>query len=313
MQWQTDREVHPEVPRRPIAARKEVRLGRDQYHALGVELLSDTAKAGHPAWSIVPVKAPPRSSSLVVMPVVNDPIGRLDDLDLRGGEDGNACLMRLSEIWPAAPVLRGIFADGRVRGIVTSLLGRDPLYDHHFPPVTEPGHRHGDNLHQDAIFNPRPFAFDVRISIFPQETTRAMGGTLFVPGSHFRRVNEGDIHRYQHLRGQEQITCPAGTFVIWHNNLWHSGRTNRSTERRMMFKLRLQPRERQYRTWDLTDLGDPEVDWILDTPEPWHGGDARIEIMQRRALFRYLSDELPRAGAAHFAHYWDRAAEPLER
>lgn len=221
--------------------------------------------------------------------------------------------MRLSEIWPEAPALRGIFADPRVLGIVTSLVGADPIYDHHFPHVTQPGHRHGENLHQDAIFDPRPFAFDIQISIFPQETTQAMGGTLIVPGSHFRRVNEGDIHRYQHLRGQQQIVCPAGTFVVWHNNLWHSGRTNRSTERRTMFKLRLQPRERQYRTWALGDAGDPEIDRILDTPEPWHGVDGRIEVMQRRALFRYLSGELPGPQAAHFAHYWDRAVEPLGR
>jgi hypothetical protein len=214
----------------------------------------------------------------------------------------------LAEAWPQAPQLRAIFREPRFEGVVTSLLGDDPIYDHHFPHVTEPGQRHGDNLHQDAIRDARHFAFDVQISIFPESTTLAMGGTLIVPGSHLRRVNEADIVRYQHIVGQEQIVCPAGTVIFWHNNLWHSGRTNHSAARRMMFKVRLQPRARQHRTWDLGDLDDPEVDRILSEPEPWHGVDGRIEIMNRFALFRYMSGRNPGPSSPHFAHYFERTA-----
>jgi len=214
--------------------------------------------------------------------------------------------IRLSEAWPNAPKLRALFGEPRMRGVLQSLLGKDPIYDHHYPHVTEPGHRQGDNLHQDAIRDVRRFQFDVQISIFPEETTREMGGTLIVPGSHLRRVNEADIVRYQHILGQEQIVCPAGTVIFWHNNLWHSGRSNRSQQRRMMFKVRLQPSGPQKKTWDLGDLEDPEIDRILGKPEPWHGVDGRMEIMNRYALFQYLSGRKPGPEAPHFAHYLER-------
>jgi hypothetical protein len=225
--------------------------------------------------------------------------------DVDSGRDVRGCRYgtRLSEAWPDAPGIRAIFSDERVRGIVESLVGPDPIYDHHYPHVTNPGQRIGENLHQDAVYDPRRFAFDVQISIFPQDTRPEMGGTLIVPGSHLRRVNEGDIIRYQHILGEEQIVCPAGTVVVWHHNLWHSGRSNRSTERRVMFKVRLQPRERQFRVWDVADLNDPEIDEILGRTEPWHGVDGRIEVLNRFALFHALSGRPPGASAPHFAHY----------
>ena len=232
--------------------------------------------------------------------------GLLADVASGGHAEGCHYGMRLSEAWPRAQAIRDIFNEPRMLGVITSLLGDDPIYDHHYPHVTEPGQRCGDNMHQDAVYDTRQFAFDIQISIFPQETTLEMGGTLILPGSHLRRVNEGDLVRYQHVTGQEQIVCPAGTVVFWHHNLWHSGRSNRSGSRRMMFKVRLQPSARQYRTWNLDDLDDPEVYRILDQTEPWHGVDGRIEVMNRLALFRYLSGEEPGASAPHFGHYLSR-------
>jgi hypothetical protein len=228
--------------------------------------------------------------------------------DVESGRDARGCRygMPLSEAWPEAAAVRAIFSDDRVSGIVESLLGRDPIYDHHYPHVTNPGQRVGENLHQDAVYDPRRLAFDIQISIFPQETRPEMGGTLIVPGSHLRHVNEADIARYQHIVGEEQIVCPAGTVVVWHHNLWHSGRSNRSSERRTMFKVRLQPRERQFRTWDVSDLGDPEIEEILGRAERWHGVDGRIEVLNRFALFHALSGSALGPSAPHFAHYLER-------
>jgi hypothetical protein len=211
--------------------------------------------------------------------------------------------MPLAGAWSGSGPLHDIFAGERLHGVLTSLLGKDPVYDHHHPHITEPNQRVGDDLHQDAVTDPRPFSFDLQLSIFPRETTREMGGTLIVPGSHMRRVNERDIQRYQHIMGQEQIVCPAGTVVVLHHNLWHSARSNRSGERRLMFKLRLQPRKPAFRTWDTSDLDDPEIDQILGRPEPWHGVEGRAEIMNRYRLFHHLSGRVPGAEAPHFAHY----------
>src|SRR5690606_15931007 len=117
---------------------------------------------------------------------------------------------------------------------------------------------------------------------------------------------ERDIMRYQNIVGQEQMASPAGTAVFWDNNLWHSARSNDSVRDRTMFKVRLAPRVRQSRTWDLSDRGDSEIFRILDRVEPWHGVDGRIEVMNRIELFRYLSGKEPGLSAPHFGHYLDR-------
>lgn len=59
-----------------------------------------------------------------------------------------------------------------------------------------------------------------------------------MPGSHLRRINESDTGRYQNLRGQDRLVCPAGTVVFLHHGLWHGGRRNDSDTMRYMFKIR---------------------------------------------------------------------------
>ena len=102
-------------------------------------------------------------------------------------------------------------------------------------------------------------AFDVQLMYYPQEVTLEMGGTLSVPGSHLRRTNESDTGRYQNLRGQTRLTCPAGTVVFLHHGIWHGGRKNDSAIDRYMFKIRFNPTVRQVRLWDLEDLYDEQV------------------------------------------------------
>lgn len=72
----------------------------------------------------------------------------------------------------------------------------------------------GPNLHQDAEFDPRFTSFDIQISIFFHDVPANMGGTLFVPGTHLRRVRERAPRRYHYVCGQKQTVCPAGTVVL---------------------------------------------------------------------------------------------------
>lgn len=76
-----------------------------------------------------------------------------------------------------------------------------------------------------------------------------------------------------------------------------------------MFKVRLQPRARQFRTWDLSDLDSPEIGPILSHTEPWHGVDGRMETLQRLALWRALSGALPKGEIPHYGQYLDRHVE----
>ena len=84
-----------------------------------------------------------------------------------------------------------------------------------------------------------------------------MGGTLSVPGSHLRRINESDTGRYQNLRGQTRLVCPAGTVVFLHHGIWHGGRRNDSDTRPLHVQDPLQPdRAARSGLWDTADLAD---------------------------------------------------------
>ncbi|WOO43352.1 phytanoyl-CoA dioxygenase family protein [Rubellicoccus peritrichatus] len=180
----------------------------------------------------------------------------------------------------------------RMQGTIESLVGANPRFDHFATHLTPAGTRKGTDLHQDAEYDRRPHAFDIQISIFPTDVTEAMGGTLFVPGTHFRRVYVGDIRRYQNVVGQVQTVCKAGTVVFWHHNLWHSARSNLSDLDRYMLKLRINPSVKQERLWDTTsDSDSPGLFDVLQKELPWQGNDGRMEIMQRIKLWRYLTGD----------------------
>ncbi len=177
-----------------------------------------------------------------------------------------------------------------VAGAVRSLVGPGATVDHHAVHVREPREGAAQHLHADAIIDTRPDAFDVQLMYFPHEVTAEMGGTLLVPGSHLRRTNESDTGRYQNLRGQVRLTCPAGTVLLLHHGIWHGGRRNDSDVRRYMFKIRLNPTVPQVRLWDTTDLDDPAVVAELDTTFGWYEqATGRLEIFNRVKLWRSLT------------------------
>ena len=206
---------------------------------------------------------------------------------------------------PAVPYgtpLAATFAEGsfgqrlvrlpEVAGAVRSLVGPDPTVDHHAVHIRRAGEGRAQNLHADAIIDVRPDAFDVQLMYYPHEVTLEMGGTLAVPGSHLRRINESDIGRYQNLRGQTRLTCPAGTVVFLHHGIWHGGRRNDSAVDRYMFKIRFNPTVRQVRLWNTDDLQDERVAAELATYFPWYEtATRRLEIYNRVQLWRALTGD----------------------
>lgn len=211
-----------------------------------------------------------------------------------------------NSIWRNEPLtIAKIFRLPQMQGIIQSLVGPNPRYDHHFPHLTKAGTRHGENLHQDAEYDPRFETFDIQISFFATDVTPESGGTLFVPGSHFRRVHESSIKRYQNIVGQEQCVCKAGTIIVWHQNIWHSARSNLTSADRFMFKLRLNPTVKQQLLWDTEDLNDPLIDRILQKSFNWHGRSVRVEEMNRVKLWRHLTNQ-PEYDLPLWSAYWRR-------
>ncbi len=219
----------------------------------------------------------------------------------------------LAQCYPADSAVTQLLALPVVRGAIESLVGVNPRFDHHFLHVTFPPEFFAErgipnvsqHTHQDSTIDTRR-AFDVQMMYYPHAVTAEMGGTRFIPGTHLRIVSEAAVARYQNVRGQQHVVCPAGTLLFLHHGIWHGGGVNRSDRLRYMFKIRMNPTVRQLRLWDTTDLPndhhrqrpifllkeapDPtHVHTILTTPEPWFEADTgRLEYLNRIRLWRYL-------------------------
>ncbi|MGI5289551.1 phytanoyl-CoA dioxygenase family protein [Nonomuraea polychroma] len=202
--------------------------------------------------------------------------------------------------FPEGSFARRLVQVPAVAGALRSLVGPDPTVDHHAVHVREPRGGEAQPLHADAIIDTRMDAFDVQLMYYPREVTADMGGTLVVPGSHLRRTNESDTGRYQNLRGQTRLTCPAGTVMLLHHGIWHGGRRNDSDQRRYMFKIRFNPTVPQVRLWDTSDLADPAVVAELSRRFPWYElATGRLEIHNRVRLWRAMT-----ADPAFDIDYW---------
>jgi len=180
-----------------------------------------------------------------------------------------------------------VFRHPPVAGIIESLVGSDSIFDLHALHVLPP--RCGaSNWHQDAVIDPKAH-FDLQLLYFPHDTPRETGGTMLLPGSHFRQINVFEVGRYQNFVGQVQTVCPAGTILALHHGIWHCSQANHTDGQRLMFKIRLAATEPQVRLFDTRDLDDPEVADILAREPFWAGTDSRLEIIHRARLWRLLS------------------------
>lgn len=243
---------------------------------------------------------------------VNDAV--MAEID-KGGIAAAPAGTPLSQCYPEPSAIGHLVRMPEIQGIIQSLVGPDPLFDHQAIHVRQPNEGQAQGMHGDSIIDTR-MHFDIQLMYFPHDVPLAMGGTLLVPGSHFRRINEMDIARYQNFIGQIPMVCKAGSVLVLHHGIWHCGRQNQTDQRRYMFKIRLNPRVRQLRLWNTDDLtaeqgkhkaiftrdtnAVEDVQTILAKMEPWfEDGAGRLEIVNRIKLWRFLT------GDQNFdVHYW---------
>ena len=213
----------------------------------------------------------------------------------------------LNECYPAPSAIGEYLRLPRIRGIIESLVGANPRFDHDFTHHILAGATYAQPLHVDAITDSPDPTFDVQLFWFPRDVAPGEGGTRFVPGSHLRRVRSSGLDRYQHIAGEQQFAGPAGTVVVFHHRLWHAGQPNPGTGDRWMHKIRLNPTVAQVRLWntdDLAELHNPPSDHvfarmlpdsvaqILRGMQPWMSiTDYRNEQVQRAKLWRYLTGD----------------------
>ncbi len=216
----------------------------------------------------------------------------------------------VSQAFPQDHPLSKILAQPVVAGTLKSLMGTNPIFDHHHVHMTFPNRSRVQTNHQDSTIDLRSKNFDIQMIYFPHEVNNKMGGTRYIPGTHLRTVHESQIARYQNIRGQIRVTCPAGTIIFFHHGIWHGGGKNTSDVPRIMYKLRLQPSGSQSLQWDTSDLteerikswqrpifhafGKREEDDVpskLMSHEPWFDNTSRLEYMNRIRFWRTLLND----------------------
>jgi len=181
----------------------------------------------------------------------------------------------------------------KVQGLIRSLVGPNPLYNHHGPHITPTCQLRGPDTHQDSVIDFREDYFDIQLSLFADDTPDEMGRTLLMPRMHFRNVQTSEITVYQHMRGKVWATCPAGTIYVWNTRVWHGARCNHTDtdHDRYMYKLCLNSTSPQVRYFDTSDLDDPAIGDILNTHHGWEGNEHRYKLMQRVKLWRFVSGQ----------------------
>ncbi len=198
----------------------------------------------------------------------------------------------LDAAFPVGTFVRELIDLPVVAGAIQSLVGPSPNIDHHAVHVRPPRGGEAQNMHGDAILDTRRDAFDAQLMYYPREVTLEQGGTLSVPGTHLRRINQTGIGRYQNLAGQTRLTCPAGTVVLLHHGIWHGGRRNDSDVPRYMFKIRFNPAVRQLRLWNTDDIDSDGVRRELTQQFGWtNANEGRLELVNRAKLWRTLTGD----------------------
>ena len=242
-----------------------------------------------------------RFDEMVPDEINRDVMSGIDGQEIKGHQAGT----RLSQCYQGTAI-RKLLDLPPIQGLIQSLVGEDPLFDHDAIHVREPNEGRAQGLHADSIIDCRTH-FDIQLMYFPHDVPLEMGGTLLLPGSHFRRVNEMDVAAYQNMRGQIPMVCKAGSILALHHGIWHCGRQNKTNRRRYMFKLRLNPTVRQLRLWNTDGLdeeyrqhkeifarraADSSVQGILGRREPWfEAASGRLEIVNRIKLWRFLTGD----------------------
>ncbi len=223
------------------------------------------------------------------------------------GLDHPHSLTPLSRCYPPPSVIGEYLRLPEVQGIIRSLVGDEPLFDHDFVHRLPAGSGYTQHLHVDAVIDDRAPSFDIQIFYYPVQVAPGCGGTRLVPGSHLRRTRAEGVSRYQHMLGEQQFSGPAGTVMVFHQGLWHAGQANPGSADRWLYKIRLNPQVPQERLWNTSDfeamhngpddhtfahMRSDSVAQVLRKMHAWQKGhELRYEQMQRAKLWRYLSGD----------------------
>ena len=109
-----------------------------------------------------------------------------------GGPQQPASLTPLSECYPEPSLLGALLRLPEVQGIIDSLVGPDPLFDHDFVHRLPAGSDYKQYLHVDAVIDSADPTFDIQLFYYPGDV--AEGAVV-----HCTKAGQLDVH--DHLVG----------------------------------------------------------------------------------------------------------------
>ena len=112
-------------------------------------------------------------------------------------------LTPLSQCYPEPSVIGEYLRLPQIQGIVTSLVGKDPLFDHDFVHQLPAGSQYRQHLHVDAVIDDPSPAFDIQIFYYPGAVQPGCGARAWC--------------RAATCEGRERRASPA-TSTSWANS-----------------------------------------------------------------------------------------------
>lgn len=155
---------------------------------------------------------------------------QIDAVFQKEGNPGDAILDKVPDLYK-------VYADPRVQGALTSLLGADyTMNGHRHCHYTTPG-QPGGHWHQDGV-NLRHHRIERVLGMYyPQEVVEVMGPTMVLPGTQYHNTPSTYMGSYMNFKAQAPLTVKAGTVAITHYDIWHAWMPNRSQGPRRMLKF----------------------------------------------------------------------------
>ncbi len=145
-----------------------------------------------------------------------------------------------------------VFLHPRVAGVARSLLGENFALPEKMASHRLVGPKKVGQWHMDGGAQFERTCTHLHVFYIPQDNTKEMGPTYFLPGSHLVPITREELQHFGHLAGQVQSNGPAGTVFFAHQSIWHRQAVKTDQSVRNLLK------------WNFWRTVPPVRDWIMD-------------------------------------------------
>ncbi len=197
---------------------------------------------------------------------------KTQDLIKKEGNLGN-------NILPRIPELQAVFEEQRVRGALTSILGKNYVMHSHRHPHQNRPHSDGQGFHKDSYWGYQKIRHHrtrwAMAFYYPQDSPKEIGPSSILPGTQYYSTRLAENNE-----NELPLSGEAGTVTIIHFDLWHRAMANRTDKTRYMMKFQF------------IRMDEPlSPEWNVETPN-WDGekrnGNGSTSLIQHQGTWRHV-------------------------